>query len=289
MTVLVNKKTRVVVQGITGRQGAFHTRTMLEYGTRGVAGVTPGKGGAALEGVPVYDTLREACAARQPNTSVVFVPREHAADAVLEAIDNGMRLVVVITEHLPVHDVLRFLQYAKLKGAAVIGPNTPGIIAPPARVKVGIMPNNIFVPGNIGVLSRSGTLTYEIVDNLKEAGSGVSTCVGLGGDIVVGQSFTEILAKFEKDSDTDAIVLIGEIGGSAEERAARYIAKMKKPVFAYVAGLHAPSEKRMGHAGAIVTRGRGTALSKICALRAAGAEVAETPAQVAQLVKENVK
>jgi len=286
MSVWVDADTRVVVQGITGHQGTVHARAMREFGTKVVAGVTPGKGGSNVEGVPVYDAVRDAVAATGANASCLFVPAPYAKDGLLEAVDAGIRLCVIVTEHIPFHDMLLMYHYARAKGARIIGPNCPGI-ASPGKAKVGIIPNVVFRPGRVGVISRSGTLTYEIVNGIKEHGLGQSTCVGLGGDPVVGTSFTDALPMFEKDPETDLLVLVGEIGGTAEEEAAEMIQHgFSKPVVAYIAGRSAPPGKRMGHAGAIITRGRGTAASKVAALERAGARVARFPYEVSEIVAE---
>ena len=286
MTVLVDTSTRVVVQGITGHQGMVHTQGMREFGTQVVAGVTPGKGGTSVEGVPVFDSVREAVSATGANASCVFVPAPFAKDALLEAVDAGLKLCVLVTEHIPFHDMLVMYHYARSQGTRIIGPNCPGI-ASPGRAKVGIIPNVVFRPGRVGVISRSGTLTYEIVNGIKEQGLGQSTCIGLGGDPIVGTSFVDALPLFEADPDTDLMVLVGEIGGTAEEDAAELIRKsFSKPVVAYIAGLSAPPGKRMGHAGAIISRGRGTAASKIEALERAGARVARLPYEVSEIVAE---
>ena len=286
MSVLVDGETRVVVQGITGHQGTVHTRQMQAFGTKIVAGVTPGKAGSEVEGVPVFDTVRDAVEKAHANTSCIFVPAPGARDAVLEAADAGVRLCVVVTEHVPFHDMLIMYHYAKAKGTRIIGPNCPGIGAP-AKAKVGIIPNVVFAPGRIGVISRSGTLTYEIVNGIKETGLGQSTCIGLGGDPVVGTTFVDALPLFEADPDTDALVMVGEIGGTAEEDAAEYIRhNFTKPVVAYIAGRAAPPGKRMGHAGAIITRGKGTAESKVAALEAAGARVARFPYEIPGMIAE---
>jgi succinyl-CoA synthetase alpha subunit len=288
MVVLVDENTRVIVQGITGREGSFHTKLMLEYGTKIVAGVTPGKGGQEVHGVPVYDTMEQAVAEHpEANASIIFVPARFAPDAVYEAIDAGMRLVVVITEHIPVHDTMRFVNYAKGKGTVIIGPNCPGIISP-GKTKIGIMPGHIFKPGKIGIVSRSGTLTYEIAYALTLAGYGQSTAIGIGGDPIVGLNFLEAAKLFEEDPDTEALVVIGEIGGDMEERLAAMVKKgeITKPVVAYVAGRTAPPGKRMGHAGAIISMGTGRAEDKVRAFKEAGVPVADTPVQVARLVKE---
>jgi succinyl-CoA synthetase alpha subunit len=285
MGVLVGENTRVVVQGITGSQGAFHTRLMLEYGTKVVAGTTPGKGGTELHGVPVYDTVLEAVEKQSANASIVFVPAPFAADAALEAVDAGIRIIVVITEHIPIKDSIQLMAHAQRKNAVIIGPNTPGIITP-GECKLGIMPAHVFKRGAVGIASRSGTLTYEIAAELTKRNLGQSTCFGLGGDAVVGLNFIDALRLFESDPKTKASVLIGEIGGNAEERGAEYIASSgySKPVVAFVAGRSAPPGKRMGHAGAIVMGKAGTAETKIKALGAAGALVAEKPSDVARLL-----
>ena len=286
MTVLVDASTRVLVQGITGHQGMVHTRGMRDFGTQVVAGVTPGKGGTSVEGVPVFDAVQEAVSATGANASCVFVPAPFAKDALLEAVDAGLKLCVLVTEHIPFHDMLVMYHYARSRGTRIIGPNCPGI-ASPGRAKVGIIPNVVFRPGRVGVVSRSGTLTYEIVNGIKEHGLGQSTCIGLGGDPIVGTSFVDALPLFEADPDTDLMVLVGEIGGTAEEDAAEMIrTSFSKPVVAYIAGLSAPPGKRMGHAGAIISRGRGTAASKVEALERAGARVARFPYEVSEIVAE---
>ncbi|MGB9802345.1 succinate--CoA ligase subunit alpha [Desulfofundulus sp.] len=285
MAIIIDEKTNVLVQGITGNQGTFHTRQMLAYGTRIVAGVSPGKGGQVVEGVPVYDTVAAAMENHQVDASVLFIPAPFAKDAAFEAISAGVRVVVIITEHIPVHDELEIIAFARRRGTIVIGPNTFGIVSS-GRCKIGIPPNQFFVPGHIGVVARSGTLTYEIVANLTANGLGQSTVVGLGGDRVVGLSFVDVLEKFEKDPETRAVVLVGEIGGNAEEEASLFIKKMTKPVVAYIAGKSAPPGKRMGHAGAIIERGKGTFEGKVQALTAAGARVATLPFEVPGLIKE---
>lgn len=284
MAVILDETARVVVQGITGQQGLFHTKRMLAYGTKVVAGVTPSKGGQAIENVPVYNTLAEAVQEQGANVSCLFVPARLAKDAALEAMDAGIKVVVAITEHIPVHDAMEMVDFARRREAVLIGPNTFGIISP-GKSKVGIPPDQYFQPGPIGIVARSGTLTYEIVANLTEAGYGQSTVVGMGGDRVVGLSFIDMLQRFEQDPETKAVVLIGEIGGNAEEEAAEYIKEMSKPVIAYIAGKNAPPGKRMGHAGAIIERGKGTFQSKVDALTAAGALVAELPFQVPELLR----
>jgi succinyl-CoA synthetase alpha subunit len=286
MAIWADENIRLLVQGITGHQGQFHTKAMMEFGTKIVAGVTPGKGGMEVHGVPVYNSVEEAME-REPNASIVFVPAPFAKDAVIEALDAGIKLVVVITENIPFHDAMQFVHYAKYRGARIIGPNCPGI-ASPGKTKIGILPNVIFKEGSIGVASRSGTLTYEIVNALSEAGFGQSTCVGLGGDPIIGSTFIDALKAFEKDPQTEAIVLVGEIGGTAEEEAAEYIAaNVTKPVYAYIAGRTAPPGKRMGHAGAIISGGKGTAESKIKAFEEAGVKVARFPHEIAELIKND--
>lgn len=285
MTIIVDDNTRVVVQGITGHQGRYHSRAMREFGTKIVAGVTPGKGGMEIDGVPVFETMREAVYETGANASVVFVPARFAKDAVLESIDSGIETVVVITERIPVHDSIEMIEYARLNGTRIIGPNCPGITSP-GICKIGIMPNHIFTPGKTGVVSRSGTLTYEVVNALTQAGIGQSTCLGIGGDPVIGTTFIDALELFESDPQTERIVLIGEIGGTAEEEAAQFIKEhVRKPVFAYIAGRTAPPGKRMGHAGAIISQGRGTAESKLKALGNAGVPVADIPERIPELIK----
>lgn len=284
MAILLTKKSRVVVQGITGHQGQFHTRAMLDFGTKVVAGVTPGKGGVKIEGVPVYDGVDEAVQRRKANASIIFVPAPYSKDAVIEAVEAGIQLVVVITEHIPIHDALEFQPYARSKGVVVIGPNCPGL-ATVGQAKMGIMPNHIFRPGDTGVISRSGTLTYEIVNAMTQAGFGQTTCVGIGGDPIIGTNTAEVLALFQRDRATKKIVVVGEIGGTAEEEAAAFIEKrVTKPVVAYVAGRTAPPGKRMGHAGAIILAGKGTAESKVKAFNHAGVPVAQYPDEIPQLL-----
>ncbi|AFM39754.1 succinyl-CoA synthetase, alpha subunit [Desulfosporosinus acidiphilus SJ4] len=285
MAIIIDETTNVLVQGITGKQGLFHTRQMLEYGTKIVAGISPGKGGTRVEGIPVYDSVRAACEDHKIDASVIFIPASLAKDAALESLEAGIKAVVVVTEHIPVHDEMAIVAYAKRVKAVVIGPNTFGIVSS-GKCKMGIPPNQFFISGPVGVVARSGTLTYEIVGNLTAKGIGQSTVVGLGGDRVVGLSFTDVLEKFEQDPETKAVVLIGEIGGSAEEEAAKYIRGMTKPVIAYIAGKSAPPGKRMGHAGAIIERGNGTYQGKVKALTLAGARVAELPFQVPEIVQE---
>ena len=287
MVRFVDGETRVLVQGITGRQGRFHTKLMLEYGTRIVAGVTPGKGGESVEGVPVYDTVAEAMDRHRIDASIIFVPAPYAPDAVYEALDAGLDPIVVITEGIAVRDTMMFVAKARRSGVTIIGPNTPGVIKV-GECKLGIMPASVFKRGRVGVISRSGTLTYEIADHISSIGLGESTCVGLGGDPITGLDFIDVLKWFEDDPETEAVVLIGEIGGDAEERAADFIAEggFTKPAVAYIAGRTAIPGKRMGHAGAIIQGERGTAKSKIEALEAAGVPVAEKPRDVAKLLKE---
>ncbi len=282
MAILVEKETRVLVQGITGREGTFHTRQCAAYGTKVVAGVTPGKAGQQVDGIPVFDTVEEAARKTRATASMIFVPPAFAADAILEAAAAELPLVVCITEGIPALDVMRVLAVLRGGPTRLIGPNCPGIITP-VECKIGIMPGHIHKPGSVGVISRSGTLTYEAVDQLTRLGVGQSTCIGIGGDPMVGTSFLDGLALFEADSETEAIVMIGEIGGSAEEEAADFVkAHVTKPVIAFVAGRTAPPGRRMGHAGAIVSGGRGTAAEKMAALREAGIQVVETPAAIGE-------
>jgi succinyl-CoA synthetase alpha subunit len=287
--ILVNNDTRVVVQGITGSAGTFHTRQSVEYGTKVVAGVTPGKGGTLFDGaIPVFNTVAEAVEETGANASAIYVPAPFAADAILEAADAGVPLVVCITEGIPTLDMVTVKGYLRGRNTRVVGPNCPGVISPGVG-KIGIMPGYIHRPGNVGVVSRSGTLTYEAVFQTTRLGLGQSTCVGIGGDPVAGTSFVEVLGLFEADPETHAVVLIGEIGGTAEEEAADYIAgHMTKPVVAFVAGATAPPGKRMGHAGAIIAGGKGTALEKIAALRAAGATIAPTPTTIGAALVEHL-
>jgi succinyl-CoA synthetase alpha subunit len=288
VSILVDRNTRLLVQGITGREGSFHTTQMVDYGTNVVAGVTPGKKGEHVAGVPVFDTVASAVAETGANTSIIYVPARFAPDAVYEAVDSGIALVVCITEGVPVNDMVPVYSYVKEKGARLIGPNCPGLITP-GEAKVGIMPGFIHKPGNVGLVSRSGTLTYEVVDALTKAGFGQSTAVGIGGDPVIGTSFVDALRLFQDDAATEAIVLIGEIGGSDEEDAAAYIKEhVTKPVAGFIAGITAPPGKRMGHAGAIISGGSGTAAEKIAALEAAGVRVAQTPSKVPGLLKDAI-
>jgi succinyl-CoA synthetase alpha subunit len=286
MSVLVGKETRLLVQGITGREGTFHTTQMVEYGTNVVAGVTPGKRGQSVAGVPVFDTVREAVSETGANTSIIYVPARFAPDAIYEAVDSGIDLVICITEGVPVVDMVPVFAHVKASGARLIGPNCPGLITP-GEAKVGIMPGFIHKPGKVGLVSRSGTLTYEVVDALTNAGLGQSTAIGIGGDPVIGTSFTDALELFQNDPGTEAIVMIGEIGGSDEEEAAAYArAHVTKPMAGFIAGRTAPPGKRMGHAGAIISGGSGSAADKIAALEAANIRVAESPSQVPALLKE---
>ncbi|MFH1636284.1 MAG: succinate--CoA ligase subunit alpha [Chloroflexota bacterium] len=286
MSILVDKNTRLLGQGITGREGIFHTQQMLEYGTNVVAGVTPEKGGEwILDGkIPIFDSVKIAKEATGANTSVIFVPARFSADAMFEAADAGIELIVCITEGIPVQDMMRVRSYLDQKGVRFVGPNCPGLLTP-GEAKVGIIPGNIAIPGNIGVVSRSGTLTYEVLYALKELGMGVSTCVGIGGDPINGTNFIDVLRLFEEDPQTDKVVLIGEIGGTDEEKAAEFIAKhMTKPVVSFIAGQTAPPGKRMGHAGAIVEGGEGLAADKVKALEAAGVKVARHPEEIPSLL-----
>ena len=287
MSILVGKDTRLIVQGITGQAGAFHTEKMLEYGTAVVGGVTPGRRGESVHGAPVFNSVREAVDATKPNATVIFVPAKFASAAILEAVDAKIPLIVVITEGIPTLDMVRVRRRIAGEPVRIIGPNCPGLITPGA-CKVGIMPGYIHKPGSVAVLSRSGTLTYDAVYQLTQAGLGQSTCIGIGGDPVLGSSFVDLLGLLQEDAQTDAIVLIGEIGGTEEEEAAAFIkkARVKKPVCAFIAGRMAPKEKRMGHAGAIIAGGKGAAAEKMQCLRAVGVTVVESPAAIGQTVKE---
>ncbi len=286
MSILINKDTRVIVQGITGRDGGFHAAKMKAYGTNVVGGTSPGKGGTQVDGLPVFNTVEEAVAATSANTSIIFVPARFAADSIMEAADSGIQLIICITEGIPTVDVIKAHRFVQLRGATLIGPNCPGLVTPNESL-VGILPGHIFTKGHVGVLSRSGTLTYEVVYHLTAAGMGQSTAVGMGGDPVVGLYFRDLLERFEKDPDTHAIVMIGEIGGNAEELAAEYIRQhVTKPVVAFIAGQSAPPGKQMGHAGAIISSGSGTAAEKIAALKAAGVAVANEPGEIPNLIKE---
>jgi len=285
VSILVNKSTRVVVQGITGKEGSFHATQCKAYGTQVVAGVTPGKAGQEVEGIPVFNTVREAVKATQCDTSLIFVPPPFAADAILEAADAGIRLIICITEGIPVNDMVNVKRALRKREVRLIGPNCPGIITAD-ECKIGIMPGFIHKRGKVGVISRSGTLTYEAVNQLTNLGLGETTCVGIGGDPVNGTSFLDLLPMFEKDAETEAVVMIGEIGGDAEEKAAEYIKQhIRKPVIGFIAGITAPPGRRMGHAGAIITGGKGTASEKMKALEAAGVRVVRNPAEIGDTVK----
>jgi succinyl-CoA synthetase alpha subunit len=284
VSILVDKNTRLIVQGITGREGGFHTQQMIEYGTNVVGGVTPGKGGEWVGKVPVFDTIRSATEATGANTAIIFVPAKFTPDAIYEAADAGIPLIIAITEGVPVQDMIEVRAFLDQKGCRLIGPNCPGLLTP-GEAKVGIIPGQIAIPGNIGLVSRSGTLTYEVLYAMKNKGMGASTCVGIGGDPINGTSFIDVLRLFEEDPQTEKVVMIGEIGGTDEEKAARFIAdSMTKPVVSFIAGRTAPPGKRMGHAGAIVEGGAGTAEDKIQALEAVGVRVAEHPEQIPDLL-----
>lgn len=284
MSILIDKDTKLLVQGITGREGTFQTKQMMDFGTIVVGGVTPGKGGLEVHSVPVFNSVDEAVNDVDPNASIIFVPPKFTADAIFEAIDGGIELIVCITEGVPVHDMMRVAAYLENSSSVLIGPNCPGITTPGGS-KVGIMPNNIHMPGNIGIVSRSGTLTYEIVDLLSKNGLGQSTSVGIGGDQIIGTNFVEVLELFEKDPETNAVVLVGEIGGTAEEDSIDYIKQMSKPVIGYIVGVSAPPGKTMGHAGAIVSMGSGTAREKITAFENAGISVAKSPSDIVLQLK----
>lgn len=286
MSILIDEHTRVVVQGITGSEGTFHTEKMQEYGTKVVAGVTPGKGGLSHLEVPVYNTVAEAVEKEKANASAIFVPPFFAADAIMEAADAGIKLIVCITEGIPTFDMIKAKQFFSGKNCLLIGPNTPGVISP-GKCKIGIMPGHIHTPGTIGIISRSGTLTYEAVQQVSKQGYGQSTAIGIGGDPIVGLKYIDLLKMFKEDRGTEAVILIGEIGGTAEEEAAEYIkAEFPKPVVSFIAGQTAPPGRRMGHAGAIIAGGRGTAKEKMEALEAAGVCVAKSPAEIGAKVKE---
>lgn len=285
MAILADKNTRLLVQGITGREGSFHTQQMIEYGTNVVGGVTPGKGGEWVHGKPVFDTVKKALDATGANASIIYAPAAVAPDAIYEAIDAGIELIVCITEGIPILDMMKVYDYIKRTPSRLIGPNCPGLLTPD-QAKVGIMPGYIAKPGHVGVVSKSGTLTYEVVYALTQAGMGQSTCIGIGGDPVIGTNFVEVLSMFEEDLETEKVVLIGEIGGRAEIDAAEFIkAHMTKPVAAFIAGKSAPPGTRMGHAGAIIEGGEGTAAEKIAALLDAGVKVADNPEQIPSLLK----
>ncbi len=286
MSILINEKSKVIVQGITGRDGSFHAEQMIQYGTHVVGGVTPGKGGSTILGVPIFDSMQEAVSETQADVSLIFVPSAYASDAVIEAVDAGIQLIVCITEGIPVNQMIKAQAYLATKSnVRLIGPNCPGVISP-GKCKVGILPGHIFKQGNVGVVSRSGTLTYEIVYGLTTAGFGESTCIGIGGDPIIGTDFIDVLSMFNDDPQTESIVLIGEIGGDAEEKAADFIKEnIQKKVVAFIAGVTAPPEKRMGHAGAIISQGMGTAQGKVEAFQNVGVKIASIPSQVADLLK----
>lgn len=283
MSILIDENTRLLVQGITGNVGLFHTKQMKQFGTNIVAGVTPGKGGKKIQEIPVFDTVEEAMD-EKPNASIIFVPARAAADAIFEAVDNGIELIVCITEGIPVHDMMRLHAYLETTSSLLIGPNSPGMTSPD-KSKVGIMPNPIHKQGNIGVVSRSGTLTYEIIHFLSKHEFGQSTSIGIGGDPIVGMSFVDILKLFEEDPDTKAVVLVGEIGGGAEEASIDFIKQMSKPVISYIVGVSAPPGKTMGHAGAIISMGKGSAKEKISAFENAGIPVAKSPVDIIKWIK----
>lgn len=287
MSIIINTDTRVVVQGITGNEGRFHTTSMKNYGTKVVAGVTPGKGGQEVEGIPVYDKVAESVKKQGANTSILFVPAKAAKSGVLEALEAGIKTIIVITEGIPQIDEIEFIARAHKQGAIIVGPNCPGLINPYLKIKVGILPVQIFKPGPVGIISRSGTLTYEIAWHITESGVGESTCIGMGGDPIIGLDYINLLEMFREDQETQGVVLIGEIGGNAEEMAANYIRETRypKPVVAYIAGRMAPPGKRMGHAGAIILGNAGTAKSKIEAYAAAGVPVAEKPSDIVKLLR----
>jgi succinyl-CoA synthetase alpha subunit len=289
MSILVNNDTKVVVQGITGRDGSFHTSQMVKYGTKVVAGVTPGTGGQKVENVPVFNSVEQAVKKTDANTSILFVPAKFSVGAVYEAIDAGIKIVVCISEGIPTIDMVKIMAYLKDKECRLIGPNSPGLVSP-GQAKVGILPGNIFKPGKVGVISRSGTLTYEIVDHITKVGLGQSTCIGIGGDPVIGTRFIDCLELFNKDNATEAVVVVGEIGGRDEQDAAQWVKKnMEKPVFGFIAGKTAPADKRMGHAGAIISGTAGTAAEKVKVFNECGIKVGETPAEVATLVAKTLK
>ncbi len=289
MSILVDENTRVIVQGITGKEGMFHTKQMIEYGTKIVGGVTPGRGGQFVEGIPVFNTVEEAVKKTNPDATIIFVPPRFAADAIMEASDAGISLIVCLTEGIPTMDMMLVKRYLKDRESKLIGPNTPGIISP-GKCKIGVMAGYIHKKGPIGIMSRSGTLTYEVVNQLTKRGIGQSTCVGIGGDQIIGLNFIDLLEMFEKDEDTEAMIMIGEIGGKAEEEAAEFIKeRIKKPVLAFIAGVTAPPEKRMGHAGAIIAGGKGTAKDKMEALEMAGVHVVKNPAVIGEELEKILK
>ncbi len=288
MSIYIDEKTRVLVQGITGGEGSFHTERMIEYGTKVAAGVTPGKGGQTSHEVPVFNTVSQAVKNEQPDAAIIFVPAAFAADAVFEAADANIPLIVCISEHVPLHDMLKVYHAVKAKGLSLIGPNCPGLISP-GKAKLGILPGHIFKQGNVGIVSRSGTLTYELADQLTREGIGQSSVVGIGGDPVIGTAFIDVIKQFNEDPETELIVLVGEIGGSDEEEAAEYIEKnVKKPVVSYIAGFSAPPGKRMGHAGAIISGSEGTADSKAKTLESKGIPVARMPKGVIELIQQKM-
>jgi succinyl-CoA synthetase alpha subunit len=288
MSIFVDKNTRLLVQGITGRDGSFHTMQMVKYGTNVVAGVTPGKSGQKVEGVPVFNSVAEAVKKTDANTSVIFVPAKFAPDAVYEAADAGISLIVCISEGVPAIEMVKVVEYLKDKNSRLIGPNSPGVVSP-GEAKVGILPGHIFKKGHVGVVSRSGTLTYEIVDQITKSGLGQSTCLGIGGDPIIGTKFIDCLKLFADDEDTEAVVVVGEIGGRDEQDTAVYVKEnFKKPVFGFIAGKTAPADKRMGHAGAIISGTAGTAAEKIKVFEDCGIKVGETPAEVARVLKEHL-
>ncbi|MCK4250432.1 succinate--CoA ligase subunit alpha [candidate division WOR-3 bacterium] len=288
MSIFINNNTKLLVQGITGRDGSFHTRQMLNYGTKVVAGVTPGKGGMEVEGVPVFNSAADAVKQTAANTSVLFVPARFASSAIYEAIDAGIKLIVCISEGLPTIELVKITAYLKNKDCRLVGPNSPGIVSS-GEAKVGILPGHIFKEGKVGVISRSGTLTYEIVDHITKVGLGQSTCIGIGGDPIIGTKFIDCLELFAQDNDTEAVVIVGEIGGRDEQDTAEYVKKyFKKPVFGFIAGKTAPPDKRMGHAGAIISGTSGTAAEKVKVFKECGIKVGDTPAEVAQLMKNEL-
>ncbi len=288
MSILIDEKTKVIVQGITGRDGSFHAKQMKQYGTNVVAGVSPGKGGQEIDGIPVYNSMQQAVKETSANTSIIFVPAKFATDAIYESADSGIKLIVTISEGIPIIDMIKITEYLERKNIHIIGPNSPGLISP-GKSKVGILPAQIFKKGKIGLISRSGTLTYEIVDHITKSRLGESTCIGIGGDPIIGMNFIDCLKLFEKDPETEGIALIGEIGGNAEELTANFVKQnITKPVVGFIVGKTAPPGKRMGHAGAIISGGSGTASEKIAALEEAGISVANQPSEVATLLKSKL-